>query len=139
MTQGTSLFTRLYYPRETYEFKSDVENDLKKVNERIATIKSDMRVLAYMTEPNKFKDEEVATDYFIDQNVNRIFEELEELFVLRFKLEKLIDVWDESHYFDDEYNMELGIEVPDDYRYKSFMSGDFVRTDKHPTMKSLLE
>jgi hypothetical protein len=110
-----------------------VRIELQEVEARNEELKSTLRVLAYMTEPNKMKPENASVSEYLDANVNYLCTEFEDLFVKRYKLEMLLEEWDKCH------NKEgLGINPPDDVKYKSFIDGDFVYTVKHPTNESLL-
>ena len=133
MSQSTRLFTTINFAGKTYNYLDDVRVELQDIETRIAEIKSNLRVLAYMTEPNKMKPEDATASEYLDANVNYLYTEFEELFVKRYKLEMLIEEWDKCH-----NNEGLGINPPDDVKYKSFIDGDFVYTVKHPTNESLL-
>ena len=133
MSQSTRIFTRINFLDKTYNSKSEVERDLENVRNRLEELKSHLRVLAYMTEPNKFKDPDQSTDFFVDSNVNYLYESFEELFVEEWKLSILLDRWDDCHNIDG-----LGIEPDDDFRNRTFIDGDFVLTNSHPTKESLL-
>ena len=133
MSQSTRLFTTINFAGKTYNYLDDVRVELQDIETRIAEIKSNLRVLAYMTEPNKMKPEDATVSEYLDANVNYLYTEFEELFVKRYKLEMLIEEWDKCH-----DNEGLGINPPDDVKYKSFIDGDFVYTVKHPTNESLL-
>lgn len=133
MSQSTRLFTTINFAGKTYNSLKEVENELQDIEIRINDLKSNLRVLAYMTEPNKMKPEDVTVSEYLEANVNYLYTEFEELFVKRYKLEMLLDEWDKCH-----NNEGLGINPPDDVKYKSFIDGDFVYTVKHPTNESLL-
>lgn len=133
MSQSTRLFTTINFVGKTYNSLNEVEKDLREVEERIEDLKSNLRVLAYMTEPNKMKPEDATASEYLDTNVNYLYSEFEELFVKRYKLEMLLEEWNMCH-----NNEGLGINPPDDVKYKSFIDGDFVYTVKHPTNESLL-
>ena len=133
MSQSTRLFTTINFAGKTYNSLKEVENELQEVVERIGNLKSNLRVLAYMTEPNKMKPEDATVSEYLDANVNYLYTEFEELFVKRYKLEMLLEEWDKCH-----NNEGLGINPPDEIKYKSFIDGDFVYTEKHPTNESLL-
>ena len=133
MSQSTRLFTTINFAGKTYNSLKEVEIELQDIEIRINDLKSNLRVLAYMTEPNKMKPEDATVSEYLDANVNYLYTEFEELFVKRYKLEMLIEEWDKCH-----NNEGLGINPPDDVKYKSFIDGDFVYTVKHPTNESLL-
>lgn len=133
MSQSTRLFTTINFAGKTYNSINDVRIELQDIEIRINDLKSNLRVLAYMTEPNKMKPEDATVSEYLDANVNYLYTEFEELFVKRYKLEMLIEEWDKCH-----NNEGLGINPPDDVKYKSFIDGDFVYTEKHPTKESLL-
>lgn len=133
MSQSTRLFTTINFAGKTYNYLDDVRVELQDIETRIEDLKSNLRVLAYMTEPNKMKPEDATASEYLDANVNYLYTEFEELFVKRYKLEMLLEEWDKCH-----NNEGLGINPPDDVKYKSFIDGDFVYTVKHPTNESLL-
>lgn len=133
MSQSTRLFTTINFAGKTYNSLNEVENELQEVEAHIEDLKSNLRVLAYITEPNKMKPEDATASEYLDANVNYLYTEFEELFVKRYKLEMLIEEWDKCH-----NNEGLGINPPDEIKYKSFIDGDFVYTEKHPTKESLL-
>lgn len=133
MSQSTRLFTTINFAGKTYNYLDDVRVELQDIETRIEDLKSNLRVLAYMTEPNKMKPKDATASEYLDANVNYLYTEFEELFVKRYKLEMLIEEWDKCH-----DNEGLGINPPDDVKYKSFIDGDFVYTVKHPTNESLL-
>lgn len=133
MSQSTRLFTTINFAGKTYNSLNEVKNELQDIEISINDLKSNLRVLAYMTEPNKMKPEDATVSEYLDANVNYLYTEFEELFVKRYKLEMLIEEWDKCH-----NNEGLGINPPDDVKYKSFIDGDFVYTEKHPTKESLL-
>jgi hypothetical protein len=117
---------------KTYNTLYEVQDDLLEVNQNIQKLKSDLRVLAYMTEPNKIKDPDMSTDAFIDNALNNIVEQLEEAIILQYKLEMLELKWEDCH------RNGLGVNPPDEFKYKAFIDGDFVLTEKYPTKESLL-
>ena len=133
MSQSTRLFTTINFAGKTYNSLNDARIELQEVEARIEDLKSNLRVLAYITEPNKMKPEDATASEYLDANVNYLYTEFEELFVKRYKLEMLIEEWDKCH-----NNEGLGINPPDEIKYKSFIDGDFVYTEKHPTKESLL-
>ena len=133
MSQSTRLFTTINFAGKTYNSLNEVRIELQDIEIRINDLKSNLRVLAYMTEPNKMKPEEASVSEYLDANINYLYTEFEELFVKRYKLEMLLDEWDKCH-----NNEGLGINPTDDIKYKSFIDGDFVYTVKHPTNESLL-
>lgn len=133
MSQSTRLFTTINFAGKTYNSINEVENELQEIEERIGDLKSNLRVLVYMTEPNKMKPEDATVSEYLDANVNYLYTEFEELFIKRYKLEMLIEEWDSCH-----NNEGLGINPPDNIKHKSFIDGDFVYTEKHPTKESLL-
>ena len=133
MSQSTRLFTTINFAGKTYNSLNDVRVELQDIETRIEDLKSNLRVLAYMTEPNKMKPEDATASEYLDANVNYLYTEFEELFVKRYKLEMLIEEWDKCH-----NNEGLGINPPNEIKYKSFIDGDFVYTEKHPTKESLL-
>lgn len=133
MSQSTRLFTTINFAGKTYNSLNEVRVELQDIDIRINDLKSNLRVLAYMTEPNKMKPEDATVSEYLDANINYLYTEFEDLFVKRYKLEMLLEEWDKCH-----NNKGLGINPPDSIKHKSFIDGDFVYTVKHPTNESLL-
>lgn len=120
MGYGTYLYTSLYFYRKTYKSKFDVEEDLEEVRERIRRAKEDLMRLAYMTEPAKFCVNEESPDSYIRAELKFAVESLEEASVEEYKLEQLLDTWDETH------DSEGKAIKPSDEDRKSFICGDFI-------------
>ena len=84
MSQSTRLFTTINFAGKTYNSLNEVRVELQDVEARIEDLKSNLRVLAYMTEPNKMKPEDATVSEYLDANVNYVYSEFEELFVKNF-------------------------------------------------------
>lgn len=88
-----------------------------------------------MTEPRKYCDEETQNPYYMVVNeFQDAMNNLEEAMYDKFKLELLLDNWDDCH------NKEgLAIDPPEDIHYDTaFLSGDFVKTVKYPDIKQYI-
>lgn len=131
MGWATYLTTRITYNRKTYNSIYDVQNDLDDTNKLIEYLEQKLRKYVIMTEPAKwFNTKDIEGDNLFDtinNNVDNIIEELEESYIERYKLNLLIEQWDNCH----DKETGLGKEEPDDWHWDtSFISGDFVKTDK---------
>lgn len=118
---GTTLYTDIYFNRETYNYLIDVERDLEETNNLINVIEKDLEGLALITEPKKFCEEGQDPLWFLQSKVKDNLEELNELYVKRYKLSLLIDAWEKCH-----NEKGLAIPAPSEIRDKAFLSGDFV-------------
>ena len=135
MGWSTELFCNIHFNRQTYNSKYEVESQLEEVNNWITTLKEKLRDLAIMTEPRKYCDEETQNPYyFVVNQFQDCITELEDSIIEKYKLELLLDNWDDCH------NKEgLAINPPDGFRYDTaFLSGDFVKTIKYPDIKQYI-
>ena len=125
MSRSTHFVTDLVFFDKTYAHKEQVTNDLRETEARIAELKKDLFVFAYMTEPEKFNSTEGSAGYFIESSLNAILEEMEELYVLKEKLMLLEERWDDCH-------NENGLAIEPEETMKSYIWGDFVPSVKNP-------
>lgn len=136
MSQRTTLYTtaKFVFPGKTYNNKREVELDLESERNLLHSVQIELRDLALMTEPNKFFDSKDCSLYEqISDKVNALLSEITTRTIYIIRLETLFQKWDDCH------NEEgLGIDVPDDFEYKSYIGGDFVYTEKYPDNKSIL-
>lgn len=133
MGWGTNLTTQLYYSRKTYNSKYEVQQDYDDEDKMINTLKSELKNLAIMTEPQKWipKDELESCDpmYYISNRVEQILQDLEDAIIDKWRYGILLDNWENCH----NQDTGLGKEEPEDWKYDTaYISGDFVKTDKHP-------
>lgn len=117
---GTYLYTDIYFSRETYNSKYEVEQALEETRERLRYAKERLTKLAFMTEPNKFCVNEESPDTYLDNELRYAFEEFEEAVIDDYKLTLLLDNWDETH------NSEGKAIRPSDEDRKPFICGDFI-------------
>lgn len=135
MSQGTNLYTRIRYTGKTYNEKFEAEQDLESIRQRRDRAVSDLIALAFMTEPAKFAGDE-SPEWYLKRKVAELVEEIEDCAAEDFKLTKLLDEWDDCHISESG----LGIAPPTAMIKKStFIDGDFVLTDTHPTKESLIK
>jgi hypothetical protein len=72
----------------------------------------------------------------LKHRVAELTEEIEDCATEDFKLTKLLDEWDDCHFSESG----LGIAPPTAMiKNSTFIDGDFVLTDTHPTRESLLQ
>lgn len=120
----TDLFTNITFNRKTYNSLGEVESDFEETNNMIKHYEEDLRSLALITEPKKFCDEEQDPMWYLTHKVNECLEELQDLYVERYKLAILIDDWEKCH--DEE---GYAIPFPENSNWDSaFLEGDFVKT-----------
>ena len=136
MSWSTELFCNLSFNRESFNSKYEVQSTIEDLDKCINTCKQELRDVALMTEPSKFmdKNEESNPYFFITDKVENNLELLEEYIVERYKLTVLLDNWENCH------NEEgLAIYPPEEIHWDTaYLHGDFVRSTKYPTDKSLL-
>ena len=117
---GTYLYTDIYFSRETYNSKHQVEDALEEARERLRYAKEKLAKLAFMTEPNKFCVNEESPDTYLDNELRYAFEEFEEAVIDDYKLTLLLDNWDETH------DSEGKAIRPSNEDRKPFICGDFI-------------
>lgn len=117
---GTYLYTDLYFNRRTYNSLYEVEEDLEEALAKLRRSKERLKVLAFMTEPQKFCVNEESPDTYLEQELDYALEELEESLIDTYKLTMLKDCWKETH------DSEGKAIRPSDEDRKPFICGDFV-------------
>lgn len=126
---GTSLFCELYFNKETFERKDQVEERIEELNTYIKGMETKLMGLGMMTEPNKFfktEDEDGSIMDHVEFEVRNAIEELEDACIERYRLNMLLDNWKECHTSDGK-----AISPKFDCRkYSAFLSGDFVSSDE---------
>lgn len=128
MGYSTELFCNLSFNRETFNYKSDVESKLDDVKSYIKMDKARLRDFALMTDPEKlYNKEDYDSAYsFLTSEVENTLDDLEENLVEKFKLETLLDCWDNCH-----TKEGLAIPAPDSITWEtSYLEGDYVKTTK---------
>lgn len=127
MRYETNLFCNITFPNKTYNSKYDVEHDLNLAKNLIEIFKSNIKALAYTTEPQKMKEDNASDTFeWIDSKLSSYFKELEECYYEKFTLELLLENWDNCH------NEEgLAISPPDDMEYDTaYLDGDFIESTR---------
>lgn len=117
---GTHLYTHIYFSRETYNSKWAVEQTINDVRERLRCAKEKLTKLAFMTEPNKFCVNEESPDTYLNNELRYAFKEFEEAVIDDYRLNLLLDNWDETH------DSEGKAIRPSDENRKPFVCGDFI-------------
>lgn len=133
MSQSTRLYTRMTFFDKTYNSKDEVERDLEIVHARLEHLKQEQIMLAMMTEPGKFAPKDQSPMYYVKNSAEQIFEDIKDAAIGEWKLEILLDRWEECHTRDG-----LGKYPPEEAKH-TYIDGDFVFTDKYPTPESHLQ
>lgn len=123
MGWGTTFYTSIYFSRQTFRTKWEVEDALKEAKEMRDWYKEKIKALVFMTEPNKFyKGVEDDLMGQIQVDLKEYFDGLEETNEEIFKLNYLLDEWDKCH------NKEgKAICPPDNIPYDAcYLHGDFI-------------
>lgn len=128
MSFATELFCNITFNRTTFNDKWEVKDKIEDLDRSIKSSEDRLKDLALMTEPNKLltKEDDEGYIYVISREVKDNLELLEEYYIERYKLELLLDNWEECH-----TKKGLAIYPPKNVIYKSYLCGDFVNSTKY--------
>lgn len=123
MGWGTTLYTSLYFSRETFRTKYEVESALKDAKKMRDLYKDKIKAMVFMTEPNKYYSiEEGDILEQVQNDLDIQFNELDEYNYEIYKLELLLEEWDKCHNKDGK-----AICPPEDMPYDTcYLSGDSI-------------
>lgn len=122
MSWSTELFCNISFSRETYNDKFEVEDRIKELEKLIQIVKNGIRDLVIMTEPSKYCPNDYEPICWVVNTFNDSIELMEEYTIELYKLNLLLDNWDECHDING-----LAINPPENITYKSaYLSGDFI-------------
>lgn len=130
MGWGSTLYTSLYFNRETFNNKYQVQAKIDELNSSIDMNKAELRDLALMTEPDKMlryddMEEGQSPADLVVSRFNSCVEILEEDIAQREGLLLLLEKWDDCH----DKETGLAIPPPDDWKWDAaYFDGDFVKT-----------
>lgn len=134
MSWNTELFCNITFSRETFNYKSEVEDRIEETEKLLQTMKDQIRNFVMMTEPRKFCPENYDPLIWINNEYEDLMASIEEYSIELYKLRILLDNWDNCHEKDG-----LAICPPDDITWKTaFLDGDFVKTTKYPNPNDFL-
>ena len=151
MSHSTILYTSIRFSHKTYDDINEVQKDLDIAKASLEMSKATISKLCIMTEPQKFCGDENPS-FWLDRQYNEALENIEEMSVEIYKLEKLIHEWDNCH---GEHDLAIPFLKPTDetdihgereyvvapsesdlvkfaYGMKSFIDGDYVKTIYEP-------
>lgn len=126
----TDLFCNITFNRETFNSLYEVEDKIAELTNYIDYNKGVLKAFAIMTEPDKLLSLEEGEDPLdrINRTLKETFEELEDAYIERWKLELLRENWSKCHTKDGlAINPPKGVEWPN-----AFLDGDFIRSVKNP-------
>lgn len=129
MGWSTELFCNLSFNKKTYNSLLEVENDIDEIKAILSNIKATLRQLAYITEPEKFysKDDYNSPGDYIESELSRCLDELDDYYFDLVKLEYLRDNWYNCHDKDG-----FAIEPPKPMEWETaYITGDFIRTKEN--------
>ena len=130
MSWSTELFCNISFNRETFNSKSEVKNRIEETEKSLQIAKDQMRNFIMMTEPKKFCPEDCDPLIWVDNEYENIMTSIEEYSIELYKLETLLDNWDNCHNKDG-----LAICPPDGITWETaFLDGDFIKTVKCPNL-----
>ncbi len=122
MSWSTELFCNISYNRKSYKNKYEVEEEINDIKEYINRCRKNIRDLVIMTEPNKFCPKENDPLIWITNEVEDLLNEIEENMIKSYKLELLLDNWDNCHDEDSK-----PINSPDSIEWNTaYIDGDFI-------------
>ena len=129
MGWGTTLFCNIYFHKETFNSKYDVQERIDEVTACLDVTKRHLHSLVVMTEPNKFvTDDETDPLYWVENECNRAIEDIREYTMELYRLNLLLDNWDACH-----TKEGLAIDPPEGVSYDTaFLEGDYVNSVKYP-------
>ena len=130
MAWYTEYTTKLWFSRKTYNDLSVVESDLDEIDKLIHCNEKDLNDLTMITEPKKFCGEDEDPMRWLQVKVEECLEELESLYIDRFKLQCLKDGWEYCHTKDgDPIHAPKELMNMEGYDC-SYIDGDFIFTKK---------
>lgn len=142
MGWGTYLRTDLYFNRETFNSKYQVEVELAETKKSICDIKAAILQLAAMTEPEKFFKPEPGEEYpeFYIDSVNKrmsyLIEELGKMTVEEYMLSLMLDKWNRTH----DPSTGYAYDTPESEKEgKSYVFGDFIETNSDNDSRKRVE
>jgi hypothetical protein len=123
MGWGTTLYTSLYFSRETFRTKYEVESALNDAKKMRDLYKDKIKAMVYMTEPNKYySNEEGDILEQVQNDLDIQFNELDDYNYEIYKLELLLEEWDKCHNKDGK-----AICPPEDMPYDTcYLHGGFI-------------
>lgn len=132
MGWSTNLFCNIEFYKQTFNTHYEVECKLEETNNLIKLNENVLKELTIITEPDKFFTLEEGEDAIdrIRLMFKEALEELNDLYVEKYKLELLLENWETCH---DEQH--YAIEPPENINYDSaFLSGDFIKSKNRTTI-----
>ena len=130
MSTESSLLTVIDYCGVSYDKKGKLKNDIEELTKDIENAKSELKSLAFITEPKKFISEDddyyFSTCLWLENKVNSCIEQLTTSTIKLYKLQLLYDNWDKCH-------DEKGNAISPDYEELEkicFYTGDWIETIK---------
>lgn len=123
MGWGTSLIHEDYFNKETFKYKSEVEEALKEEREYYERTKQSILALCYMTEPQKMlqQQEDMSIMDSIKYLTEDLFKEFENSSIRIYRLEVLLLEWDSCH------NEDGSPKLPPEDLNVPFIFGDFIQ------------
>lgn len=119
----TDLFTTLTFNHQTFNSRYDVNDELNETEKLIKYYENKLYSIGVMTEPKKYCDDDDDPIAFINSEINDSLKELDDLYVERFKLQLVLETWNQSH---DEDG--FAIPVPNNVPWNAaYIDGDFIK------------
>ena len=123
---STELFTSISFNRETYDAKYKIEEALDEVRKGAEYCKTRLHQLATMTDPRKFCTEEEDPLIWLTNEVDSAITDLEDYTKDIYKLELLLECFDEAY----DKEKKCFKKLPEGVHWdSSFISGDFIKTE----------
>lgn len=128
MSWSTELYTSISFNRKTYDALYVIEDDIEEYENLIRLAEKELTELAFITEPQKFCDEEQSPENYVRQKLENALEILEENLPLLSDLQRLRDAWDKATYM--ESGKVCFKKRPDDFHWDdAFIEGDYINSN----------
>lgn len=129
MGWSTELFTSITFSKQHFDHKDQVQDEYDQIKRSIQRNEEDLVVLASITEPKKYCEEDDDPMWWLQNRVKETLVNLSDLYYQEFKLGLLLRAWDDC-YDKDGYAKPL----PEGMNWdSSFIDGDFVRHKEENT------
>lgn len=139
MGWSTELYTSITYNRKTYNTKFQVESDLEEARDAAQRVRERIMQLAAITDPAKYMPEDWSDPLeWLNHALDEALEALEDATIDIWKLEYLLQEWDNCHLPDGSARpMPQGLSMTDSYIWGDFIdvkSIDDLKADSPKTL-----
>lgn len=122
----TDALIHVWFNRQTFNSKSDVESYIKDIKDESDVAKKTLHQLAFMTEPQKFIGKDTDPLWWIQNQLEEAIETIEVNSYFIGIANDVLDGWDDMH---NEKGIAKHLDYEDFDKYRR-LSGDFVEDEK---------